>query len=128
MTLTKTFVAAFTTYLAIVSPAMALAPNALVETRICGTPARAKDGSIVRSRAVLRAFQRQHPCPSTGKTSGACPGWAMDHVIPLASCGCDAVSNLQWLKDETKSCSGPQCKDRYERQINTCPTTGDLQR
>jgi hypothetical protein len=27
-----------------------------------------------RSRAVAREFQREHPCPSTGLTSGACPG------------------------------------------------------
>jgi hypothetical protein len=49
-----------------------------------------------RSRAVTREFQREHPCPSTGKTSGACPGCRKDHIVPLACGGRDAVSNLQW--------------------------------
>src|SRR6202022_2164875 len=37
-----------------------------------------------RSCEVAREFQREHPCPSTGKTSGGCPGYRKDHVIPLA--------------------------------------------
>ena len=37
-----------------------------------------------RSREVTREFQREHPCPSTGQTRGACPGYRKDHVIPLA--------------------------------------------
>jgi hypothetical protein len=28
-----------------------------------------------RSPAVAREFQREHPCPSTGLTSGPCPGY-----------------------------------------------------
>jgi hypothetical protein len=39
-----------------------------------------------RSREVTREFQREHPCPSTGKTRGACPGYRKDHIKPLA-CG-----------------------------------------
>jgi hypothetical protein len=35
-------------------------------------------------------------CPSTGETSGACPGFRQDHVVPLACGGPDAVPNLQW--------------------------------
>jgi len=31
-----------------------------------------------RSRAVTREFQREHPCPSTGRTSGPCPGYWKD--------------------------------------------------
>jgi hypothetical protein len=37
-----------------------------------------------RSSAVTREFQREHPCPSTGQTSGACPGYIKDHIKPLA--------------------------------------------
>src|SRR5438270_10672246 len=48
-----------------------------------------------RSREVTREFQREHPCPSTGLASGACPGFRKDHVVPLACGGPDAVSNLQ---------------------------------
>ena len=95
----------------------------LTETRYCGTPVRDASGNIKRSAAVLSAFQKLHPCPATGLGSGSCPGWAIDHVIPLVDCGCDAVSNLQWLKNETKSCAAGYCKDRYERKINACPGT-----
>jgi hypothetical protein len=47
-----------------------------------------------RSREVTREFQREHPCPSTGRTSGACPGYRKDHIKPLACGGPDAVWNL----------------------------------
>lgn len=49
-----------------------------------------------RSREVTREFQREHPCPSTARTRGACPGYRKDHIVPLACGGPDAVSNLQW--------------------------------
>ncbi|MEY8688479.1 MAG: hypothetical protein AB9M53_01190 [Leptothrix sp. (in: b-proteobacteria)] len=90
----------------------------LTEYRYCGAPRRNPDGSIHRSAAVLAAFQRIHPCPSTGKTTGACPGWQMNHDRSLACGGCDAVSNLSWLPVDTKTCTGPHCTDRYERSIN----------
>jgi hypothetical protein len=89
----------------------------LDETRYCTvTPKRDKDGSISRRADVLAAFKRHHPCPSTGKTRGACPGFAIDHVIPLANGGCDSVHNLQWLPHELKSCP-KVCKDRWERDV-----------
>lgn len=50
-----------------------------------------------RSREVLREFQKAHPCPSTGKKTGACPGFQKDHRVPLCFYGPDAVWNLQWL-------------------------------
>jgi hypothetical protein len=65
-----------------------------------------------RSREVAREFQREHPCPSTGLTTGACPGYRKDHVTPLACEGPDAVSNLQWQTiDEAKA------KDRWELRV-----------
>jgi hypothetical protein len=48
-----------------------------------------------RSLEVKREFQRQHPCPSTGRATGACPGYIKDHIVPLACGGPDAVSNMQ---------------------------------
>jgi len=62
-----------------------------------------------RSRAVLRAFQWEHPCPSTGLRTGACPGYIKDHVIALCDGGPDAVSNLQWQTVEDA-----KIKDRTE--------------
>lgn len=94
----------------------------LDETRYCTvTPKRTADGSILRRADVLHAFKKHHPCPSTGQSVGACPGWNIDHVIPLAVGGCDAVGNLQWLPVEIKRCAGRFCKDRWERQVYKRP-------
>jgi hypothetical protein len=69
-----------------------------------GTSARER-----RSREVTREFQREHPCPSTGKTSGACPGYRKDHVVPLACGGAEVVANLQW-----QTIAAAKAKDRWE--------------
>jgi len=106
--------------LLVVLPAFA-ALDPLMEVRTCGEPRRMADGSILRRADVLTAFQKAHPCPVTGKTTGACQGWAIDHVIPLACGGCDAVWNLQWLPNSIKSAAGALPKDRWERKINCQP-------
>lgn len=53
--------------------------------------------SIARSPAEVRAFRAEYPCPSTGRTRGACPGWQVDHVRPLCAGGEDKASNMHWL-------------------------------
>jgi hypothetical protein len=53
-----------------------------------------------RSRAARAEFQRLNPCPATGKSRGACPGWQVDHRVPLKCGGADAPWNLQWLTIE----------------------------
>ncbi len=64
-----------------------------------------------RDAAVARAFQRGNPCPSTGKTTGRCPGYVKDHIKPLCAGGADHPSNMQWQTDaEAKK------KDRLEKQ------------
>lgn len=60
---------------------------------------------IKRSAAVRRAFMRQ-----TGYPTGR-PGYVIDHIIPLACGGPDAVSNLQW-----QSIADARAKDRWERR------------
>jgi hypothetical protein len=49
-----------------------------------------------RSSTVKHEFQRQHPCPSTGRTTGACPGYVKDHIVPLDCGGPDEPANMQW--------------------------------
>lgn len=90
------------------------------EYRYCGQPARDAKGEIIRSSKVRQAFKNAVPCPSSGLSTGACPGWSIDHVWPLDSCGCDSVSNMQWLKNTIKSCAGTECKDRWERSVYKC--------
>ena len=90
----------------------------LKEYRVCGEPARDKSGTIARSAKVRNAYRKIHPCPSNGSTVGteACPGWAIDHIIPLAVGGCDSVSNMAWMPDQIKSCASQYCIDRWERK------------
>jgi hypothetical protein len=73
---------------------------------IAGSPLSAKE---YRSREVTREFQREHPCPSTGRTSGPCPGYRKDHIKPLACGGPDTVQNLQW-----QTIPEAKAKDRWE--------------
>ena len=70
-------------------------------------------GRIPRSAAARNAFRRSHPCPATGLVRGACPGYVIDHVKPLACGGADAPFNMQWqTRAEAKA------KDALERK--TC--------
>lgn len=57
---------------------------------------RDSHGRIQRSEKAKRDFQKSHPCPSTGRASGSCPGYVVDHVKPLKRGGQDAPSNMQW--------------------------------
>src|ERR1700682_5969672 len=57
---------------------------------------RDKHGKIKRSGAAKSAFERQSPCPSTGKTNGRCSGYVVDHMTPLECGGADAPPNMQW--------------------------------
>ena len=88
-----------------------------IDPRFAGPPARDADGNISRSTRQRALFVRMHPCPANGNVTGACPGWAVDHPIPLACGGIDAPVNMQWLPVEIKSCAGQFCKDRWERRV-----------
>jgi hypothetical protein len=37
-----------------------------------------------------------YPCPETGVTRGSCPGYVVDHIVPLCAGGEDAPENMQW--------------------------------
>lgn len=69
------------------------------------------NAAIHRSSTVKADFQRQHPCPSTGKTTGACKGYVKDHIKALDCGGADAVHNLQW-----QTVADAKAKDRWERK------------
>ena len=71
---------------------------------------RDSHGRIKRSRSAKAAFERHLPCPSTGMTSGRCPGYVVDHVKPLECGGADAASNMQW-----QTTSEAKAKDTMER-------------
>jgi hypothetical protein len=66
---------------------------------------------IKRSASAKNDFKRQHPCPSTGRSSGACPGYVIDHVRALDCGGPDTSSNMQW-----QTVADGKAKDKTERR------------
>ena len=60
-----------------------------------GVP-RDAHGRIARDPRARNEFKRTHPCPATGKSSGACPGYVIDHVEPRKRGGADTSANMQW--------------------------------
>jgi hypothetical protein len=71
--------------------------------------ARDSHGKIARSGRARAEFKKSQPCPSTGRSSGGCPGYVIDHVRALKHGGADALSNMQW---QTKAAAKE--KDRTE--------------
>lgn len=71
-------------------------PSAAV-SKVWSWATSSDSGSSRRDPSQRRAFHASHPCPSTGRTSGACPGYHVDHITPLACGGADAPYNMQWL-------------------------------
>jgi hypothetical protein len=78
---------------------------------------RDSHGKIKRSGAAKDSFKRLHPCPATGRSSGPCPEYIIDHIVPLCASGPDAAYNMQWQTTvQSKE------KDRWERtQCNAFP-------
>ena len=79
-----------------------------------------------RDQNVVWKFRKTHPCPSTGKVKGACPGWNVDHVIALRCGGPDTVGNMQWItvrdhkvktRREARECRG----GRFKTRANVAP-------
>ena len=70
---------------------------------------RDSNGQIARSPEQKAAFKKSHPCPSTGRKSGACPGYVLDHVVPLKRGGADRPDNMQW-----QTTAAAKAKDKIE--------------
>jgi hypothetical protein len=75
----------------------------------CATCARDSKGRIARNPAAKSTFRKSHPCPSTGRTYGACPGFVIDHVKPLKRGGADSPGNMQW-----QTTAAAKAKDKIE--------------
>ena len=66
-------------------------------------------GRTARSSKAKVSFMKKHPCPSTGKTSRACQGYVVDHIVPLKRGGSDSPSNMQW-----QTVQAAKAKDKSE--------------
>jgi 5-methylcytosine-specific restriction endonuclease McrA len=75
----------------------------------CSTCVRDANGRIKRSPAARAAFRRDNPCPATGETRGACPGYVIDHIKALKRGGADEPANMQW-----QTTAAAKAKDRIE--------------
>jgi hypothetical protein len=84
-------------------------PHARHAPKAARTP-KTKAPQIKRSAKAKDEFQRAHPCPSTGRTSGGCRGYVVDHVNPLACGGADAPGNMEW-----QTAAAAKAKDKVER-------------
>lgn len=73
---------------------------ALLALALCLASAQLAQARIPRDQAQVRTFRSENPCPATGRARGACPGWQVDHIIPLCAGGADRPENLQWLRTE----------------------------
>lgn len=67
------------------------------------------NGKIARSSQAKNDFKKSNPCPSTGLSTGSCPGYVIDHVTPLKRGGADDPSNMQW-----QTVDAAKIKDRTE--------------
>jgi hypothetical protein len=75
----------------------------------CLTCVRDSQRRIKRSKAAKTAFHRSNPCPDSGKTSGPCSGYVIDHGVALKRGGADSPSNMQWQTE-----AEAKAKDRVE--------------
>jgi hypothetical protein len=69
------------------------------------------DARIHRSAGARHHFKQLHPCPVTGRSTGKCPGYVIDHVKPLACGGADDPGNMQW-----QTVAEAKEKDKWERK------------
>jgi len=79
---------------------------AIVALLLCANVAQARD------RWQVAQFRKTHPCPATGRTTGACPGWVVDHGTPLCLGGADRPFNMHW-QPRAESLQ----KDAMEREL-----------
>ena len=68
-----------------------------------------------RSDAARQAFAKAVPCPSTGRAALPCPGYIIDHLVPLCFGGADRPENMQW-----QTVADAKKKDVFEKQACAC--------
>lgn len=83
--------------------------SAVVAAPRCDACPRDKHGRIERSSITKNEFKKANPCPATGRSAGACPGFVIDHIIALKRGGADSPANMQW-----QTTAEAKAKDKWE--------------
>jgi hypothetical protein len=68
------------------------------------------DAKTNRSHQAKAEFRKSNLCPSTNSRKAGCPGYVIDHIIPLCAGGVDHPSNMQW-----QTVPEAKIKDRQEQ-------------
>lgn len=82
--------------------------EAMAMSTLTATP----NTDAIRKPSTVVQFRKLYACPATGKVQSTCPGWVIDHIVPLCAGGTDSVDNMEWqtAKDSYK-------KDAFERSV-----------
>ena len=57
-------------------------------------------------RQFREGYQRSHPCPSTGRKAGNCPGYVVGYILLPKHGGTYQESNMRWMTTEEAEKSG----------------------
>ena len=78
-----------------------------------------------RSASTVRQFKKLHPCPSTHRTYGPCPGYVADHRVSLCEGGPDVPGNLRWQEYKvSKQKDKWECKPGWAIKLDECEQQG----
>ena len=73
----------------------------------------AADADAKRSAQAKYQFQKANPCPVNQAHRGRCPGYDIDHIVPLCAGGPDSPENMQWLAKSAH-------KEKTRRDVFDC--------
>lgn len=80
----------------------------------------AEASNAKRSSTERYRFQRDNPCPAVTVPEPrrrACPGYVVDHIVPLCAGGEDHRRNMQWLTVE-------QHREKNAEELKRCRPAG----
>lgn len=79
---------------------------------VVASPLRAASTDSIRKPSTVREFRKLNACPATGRVQTTCPGYVVDHILPLCAGGPDEVTNMMW-----QATAASYKKDAMERAI-----------